>query len=525
MGQTWGVTMTLPDVDACYRALSSRDSRFDGWFFAGISTTGIYCRPSCPARTPRPENCQWYPTAAAAQAAGFRACRRCQPDAIPGSPLWNVGGDVTARAMRMIADGVVDRVGVPGLAQRLGYSSRQVQRVLQQQAGAGPLALARTRRAHTARILLQTTDLPASGIAFQAGFSSIRQFNDTIREVYGQTPTALRGRRGAPASMDADGGLVLKLAVRQPCDVAGLMAFMATRTVAGLESGSPQGFARAVRLPHGQGVVAIEPDGLGLRARVALADWRDLGTLITRIRVWFDLDADPVAIDEVLGGTDTGALLPGTLVSGDDSHPHARVAQHVRLVPGIRLPGTPDPDELAVRCLIGQQVSLAGAVTVAARLVADHGEPLEPALVVAATQWGHRLTACFPTMDALAALDPTTLPMPRSRGRALVGLAAALAGGTVSLAAGVDRHAAREALEALPGIGPWTGGYVALRALGEPDVLLDTDLVVRRVLDRLNLGETTRFAPWRSYLTMHLWRLSSTVLAANPEPTYTETSP
>lgn len=491
--------MTLPDVDACYRALSSRDSRFDGWFFAGISTTGIYCRPSCPARTPRPENCQWFPTAAAAQAGGFRACRRCQPDAIPGSPLWNIGEDITARAMRMIADGVVDRDGVPGLAARLGYSSRQVQRVLQQHAGAGPLALARTRRAHTSRILLQTTDLPASTIAFQSGFSSIRQFNGTVREVYGQTPTALRGRRGAPAARDAAGGLVLKLPVRQPFDGAGLLAFMATRTVAGLESGgaesgSTQGFARVVTLPHGHAVVAIEPEGAGLQARVALADWRDLGTLITRIRVWFDLDADPIAIDETLASAG--------LVGGG-------------WVPGIRLPGTPDPDELAVRCLIGQQVSLAGAVTVAARLVAEHGAPLEPGLVATAASWGHRLTTCFPTMEALAGLDPMTLPMPRSRGRALVGLAGALAQGTVSLAAGVDRHAARAALEALPGIGPWTGGYVAMRALGDPDILLDTDLVVRRVLGHLDLTDATRFAPWRSYLTMHLWRLAPTLVTTS----------
>lgn len=501
LGHTGVVTITLPAADACYRALSSRDARFDGWFFAGISTTGIYCRPSCPARTPRPENCHWFPTAAAAQAAGFRACRRCQPDAIPGSPLWNVGEDVTARAMRMISDGVVDRDGVPGLAARLGYSPRQVQRVLQRHAGAGPLALARTRRAHTARILLQTTDLSASSIAFQSGFSSIRQFNDTIREVYGQSPTALRRRRGAPAAVAADGGLLLKLPVRQPFDGAGLMDFLATRTVTGLESGGPQRFARAVVLPRGHGVVAVEPDGAGLRARVALADWRDLGTLITRIRVWFDLDADPVAIDEVLTAGDAPAPL----------------ARQLREVPGIRLPGTPDPDELAVRCLIGQQVSLAGAVTVAARLVADHGEPLEPSLVATAARWGHQLSHCFPRMQALAAVDPATLAMPRARGRALVGLAAALAEGRVALAAGVDRRAARAALESLPGIGPWTGGYVALRALGDPDVLLDTDLVVRRVLKHLDLADSHAFAPWRSYLTMHLWRLAPT-LRMTPTP-------
>lgn len=492
------MTLQMPDPEACYRALSSRDPRFDGWVYAGISSTGIYCRLSCPARTPRRENCHWYPTAAAAQAAGFRACRRCQPDAIPGSPMWDLNEDITARAMRMINDGVVDREGIGGLAARLGYSTRQVQRVLQDHAGAGPLALARTRRAHTARLLLQTTRLPVSSIAFQAGFSSVRQFNDTIREVYGQTPTALRGRRGTVAVAEA-GGLVLRLPVRQPFDGAGLLSFLATRTVTGLESGGPQGFARSVRLPHGHGVVAVEPDGEGLRARLALGDWRDLGTLVARVRDWFDLDADPVAID--------AALAAGG---------HPGLAESVARVPGIRLPGTPDPEELAVRCLIGQQVSLAGAVTTTAGLVAEHGEPLAPDLVAVAAGWGHRVESLFPSMDTLAGLAPDSLPMPRARGRALVGLAEALAGGRLSLAAGVDRREARAGLESLPGIGPWTGGYVALRALGDPDVLLDTDLVIRRVLDHIGLQDTSGYAPWRSYLTVHLWRLAPTLTRPTP---------
>lgn len=480
--------MTLPDPDSCYRALSSRDSRFDGWFFAGITSTGIYCRPSCPARTPKQQNCYWFPTAAAAQAAGFRACRRCQPDAIPGSPRWNLGEDAAARAMRMIADGVVDRTGVAGLAERLGYSSRQVQRLLLDHAGAPPLALARTRRAHTARVLLQTTRLPVSEVAFQAGFSSIRQFNDTIREVYGQTPSALRGRRRGPSGASpGDTGLVLKLAVRQPFDARGLLAFLGARTVPGLESGGPTGLARTARLPRGQAVVAIEPDGDSLLARVALVDWRDLGTLVSRIRAWLDLDADPVAVDEVLAADPV-------------------VAGMVAAVPGIRIPGALDPDELAVRCLVGQQVSLQGATTITGRLVAEHGEPLDPVLVEAAAGWGHQLSHCFPPMEHLAALDPGTLPMPRARGRALVGLAAALASGRVSLAAGVDRATARRELQALPGIGPWTSGYVAMRGLGDPDVLLDQDLVVRRVLAAVGIEPTPRFAPWRSYLTMHLWR-------------------
>lgn len=484
------MTSTLPSPETCYRALSSRDARFDGWFYAGITSTGIYCRPSCPARTPHERNCRWFPSAAAAQGAGFRACRRCRPDEVPGSPRWRTEDDVVARAMRLVADGVVDREGVQGLADRVGYSARQLQRLLVERAGAGPLALARAQRAHTARVLLQTTEQSIADVAFQAGFASVRQFNDTIRSVHGLTPTELRRRgpgRGGVGQARETAGLVLRLAARPPFDANGQLAFMATRCVRGLESGDAAGFARSVRLPRGQGIVAIEPDGDRLRVRVALSDWRDLGPLIARLRAWFDLDADPVAADAVLAADPALAPL-------------------VEATPGIRLPGTPDPNELAVRCLVGQQISLQGAVTVAARLVAQHGEPLADDLVRIAADWGHHLTHCFPTMEVLAGLDPHTLPMPRSRGRALVGLADALGTGRVRLDGGLERAEARAALEALPGIGPWTGGYVALRALGDPDVLLAGDLVARRVLAHLDLGDTARFAPWRSYLTVHLWR-------------------
>lgn len=486
------MTTVVPDPDTCYRALSSRDARFDGWFFAGIRSTGIYCRPSCPARTPLERNCRWFPSAAAAQQAGFRACRRCHPDAVPGSPSWRFGADAAARAMRMIADGVVDREGVAGVASRLGYSPRQVQRLLLDHAGATPLALARSQRAHTARVLLQRTTASISDIAFQAGFGSLRQFNDTIREVYAATPQQLRGTapEPQPGADGTGGGLELRLAARQPFDAPGLLDFFGTRVVTGLESRVGDRFARAVRLPGGAAVVEVRPGDSGLVARVALTDWRDLGALVARLRAWCDLDADPYAIDDVLGG-------------------HAATRAMVDRVPGIRLPGTPDPDELAVRCLVGQQISLAGATTVTAKLVKNHGEPLPADLVDIATGWGHQLSYEFPTMGTLAALNPDTLPMPRSRGRALVGLADALASGQVSLAAGADRLAARASLESLRGIGPWTGGYVALRALGDPDVLLDTDLVIARQLAAIDLGDHAWLSPWRSYLTVHLWRRAS----------------
>lgn len=481
----------LPDHETCYRALSGRDARFDGWFFAGITSTGIYCRPSCPARTPKESNCRWFPTAAAAQAAGFRACRRCLPDAVPGSPAWHTGTDVASRAMRLIADGLVDREGVPGLASALGYSSRQLQRLLVDHAGAGPLALARSQRAHTARVLLQRTERPITEVAFQSGFRSVRQFNQTIREVYGQSPTQLRERQTSPRDHGAEpGGVVLRLPAREPFDSAGLLEFLAARTVLGLEAGDPTGFARSVVLPRGVGVVRVKPERAGLRVALHLEDWRDLAALVARVRAWFDLDADPIAIDRTLA---RNPILAG------------RVAQ----VPGIRIPGTPDPGELAVRCLVGQQISLQGAVTIAGRLVERWGAPLPPDLVRATRYWGLPVERSFPSMAILSEIDPEELPMPRARARAVVGLAAGLASGHLLLHPGVDREEARRALLQLPGIGPWTAGYVLLRAVGDPDVLLDKDLVVARVLSSLPTLDPQRCAPWRSYLTLHLWRMAA----------------
>ncbi|MGY4720008.1 AlkA N-terminal domain-containing protein [Naumannella huperziae] len=479
-------TGALPDADTCYRAVSGRDPRFDGWIYVGVTSTGIYCRPSCPALTPRRENCRWFAAAGAAQQAGFRACRRCHPDAVPGSPEWNLRGDVAARAMRLIADGVVDREGVSGLARRLGYSERQLHRMLVAETGASPVALARAQRAHAARLLIENTTLTMADIAFAAGFSSIRQFNDTIGEVFGATPTRLRAARRTPAAGSA-GTLRLRLPVREPFDGAALLRFLGTRTVAGTESAQladgPLRFARSVRLPHGPGVfeLVVTPGATSpLEAIVGLAELRDLGPLVARLRRMCDLDADPVAIDGVLGA-------------------HPAFAPLVAAHPGLRIPGGPDPDELAVRALLGQQISLLGGVRAAERLVAEHGEDLPPELVRGA------VTRLFPSMATLAAANPDAFAMPRSRGRALVGLAATLAAGEIDLGPAADRPAAYRALTALRGIGPWTAGYLMIRALGDPDVLLDSDLIIRRELDRRGVTDTDRLAPWRTYASLHLW--------------------
>jgi len=485
------------DAEACYRVVASRDRRFDGVFCTAVRSTGIYCRPSCPARTPGRGGVAFYPTAAAAQAAGYRACKRCLPDAVPGSPAWDLRADAAGRAMRLIADGVVDREGVTGLAARLGYTPRHLTRLLTAELGAGPLALARSRRAQTARTLLESTDLALADVAFAAGFSSVRQFNDTVREVYAATPSELRGRArvaGAPRGTGArPGPLTMRLAVRAPYAGRALLDFLAFHLVPGVEVAGPDWYARTVALPHGPATVrldALEDVREEGTARIAvtldLADLRDTAAAVERVRRLLDADADPVAVDAHLGADP----LLGPLVA-------AR--------PGMRVPGQVDGAETALRTVVGQQVSVAGARTVLGRLVAEHGTPVATGVP--------GLTHLVPEPDVLAAVDPATLPMPRARGRALVALAGALADGIVALDRGQDREAARAAMLALPGIGPWTADYVAMRALGHPDVFLPTDVGVRNALTRLGHdpaavladGTVARWSPWRSSALLHLW--------------------
>ena len=346
--------MAIPDPDTCFKAMQSRDARFDGWFYVAVSSTGIYCRPSCPAMMPRREHVTFYPTAAAAQAAGFRACLRCRPDASPGSPQWNLRADAAGRAMRLIADGVVDRDGVDGLAQRLAYSPRQLRRLLQTELGAGPLALARAQRAQTARLLIETTDLPFADVAFAAGFASLRQFNDTVREVYARPPRELRRRARRhverPGGDPSPGSITLRLPYREPFDAAGLLRFFADRAVAGVEEVVDGRLLRTLRLPHGPAVARLTPRDGHIEAELRLTDLRDLAAAVGRCRSLFDLDADPRAIDAALA--EDPVLAPS-----------------VRRAPGKRVPGAADGAEIAVRAVLGQQVSLASARATAAKLV------------------------------------------------------------------------------------------------------------------------------------------------------------
>jgi AraC family transcriptional regulator, regulatory protein of adaptative response / DNA-3-methyladenine glycosylase II len=476
------------DFDRCYRAVQSKDARFDGWFVTAVLTTKIYCRPSCPVRPPYARNMRFYPTAAAAQKAGFRACKRCRPDASPGSPEWNVRGDVVARAMRLIADGTVDREGVTGLAARLGYTTRQLERLLQAEVGANPLALARAQRTQTARVLIETTELPFGDVAFAAGFSSIRQFNDTIRTVCDLTPTALRRRARARFGRGeaVAGAVSLRLPVRTPFAYEGLFGHLAACAVPGVEEVRDGAYRRTLRLPSGSGIVSLTPEPDHVRCQLVLDHFRDLTTAIARCRRLLDLDADPEAVVEALSADLDLSVL-------------------VAKAPGQRIPRTVDEPELALRVVLGQQVSVKAARTHAGRIVTAYGGPV--------TDVNGGLTHTFPAIEELAEIDPAHLAFPKSRQRTLVALVAALADGDVSLDAGCDWNRARQQLLALPGIGPWTAEVIAMRGLGDPDAFPVTDLGVLLAAKQIGLPQdprdltehSTRWRPWRSYAAQHLW--------------------
>lgn len=548
----------IPDFEHCYRALASRDQRFDGWFCTAVTSTKIYCRPSCPAQTPKRGNVRFYSSAAAAQRAGFRACLRCRPDAAPGSPDWDVRADVAARAIRLIADGVVDRDGVPGLAHRLGYTERHLGRLLTAEVGAGPLALARAQRAQTARILIETTDLGFAEIAFAAGFGSVRQFNDTVQEVYGRTPSVLRtNRRGphrpghrltpptptnrispvtaaSPAALaealagttEAGGSttVALRLAYRRPFAAEPLFGFLAARALPGIEStsgilepGDGMVYRRALRLPHGPGIAELRPADGYVAATLRLTDLRDLAPAVSRCRRLLDLSADPVAVDEALSADPV-------------------LAADVAALPGVRQPRAVDGFEMLCRAIVGQQVSVAAARRVLGKLAAGAGEPLafsatdasptgEPGAGATGDRAGEPgagtgdeatggLTHLFPTAEEVAKAPDELFAMPVARRRSLRAAAEAVASGDLDLDGGADATETREKMLALPGVGPWTASYVALRALGDPDSFLATDLGVQRGAAALGLppdaaGLAARaegWRPWRSYAVIRLWR-------------------
>jgi AraC family transcriptional regulator, regulatory protein of adaptative response / DNA-3-methyladenine glycosylase II len=395
--------------------------------------------------------------------------------------------------MRLIADGVVDREGVEGLARRLAYSPRQLRRLLRQQLGAGPLGLARAQRAQTARLLIETTDLPFAAIASAAGFASLRQFNETVREVFALAPTELRRRRKSRSDgrdSSALGAITLRLPHRMPLDSGGLLGFLAARAVPGIEEMDVRTFRRSLRLPHGDGVVELTPQENHVVATLHLADLRDLTAAVGRCRALFDLDADPQATDAALGRD-------------------PRLAPLVRSAPGKRVPGAADGAEIAIRAVLGQQVSLAAARTAAGRLVAGLGDPLEQRL--------GSVARTFPSVETLAEADLALLSLPATRALTIKTLARALAERQIDLDGGADRDEVRRRLLAIPGIGPWTAEYIVMRALADTDAFLATDRGVLRGLAALGAPRDPRavsklsepWRPWRAYAVQHLWSLGS----------------
>ena len=498
------------DPDHCYVAVQSRDHRFDGWFVTAVRTTGIYCRPSCPANTPKRTNVDFYQTAAAAQQRGFRACKRCRPDASPGSPEWNVRQDVVARAMRLIADGIVERDGVAGLARRLGYSERHLTRVFSDELGAGPLAVARAQRAHAARLLIETTSMTLTDVAFAAGFGSIRQFNDTVREVFAASPSELRAANRCgpiPTSGVTNGtgphhgvSVSIRLAVREPFASHEVMSFIGERAIPGIESWDGTTYRRSLDLPGGVGVVGLVALADHVAARIELSEWSDLGVAVQRLRRLLDLDSDPTAVDAALAAD-------------------PRFAEFVANAPGRRAPASVDPYETAIRAVVGQQVSVAGARTVAGRIVHAIGQPLsEP--------FGE-ITHRFPRPGELADAVDVAFSMPGARRDTIRRVAAAVAHGDVELDVGSDPAVVHRQLLALKGIGPWTADYVVMRGLGHPDTFLTNDLGVRHALDRLGLDavDAVRWAPWRSYAVHHLWASLAAPAATVGAPSSPSPSP
>jgi AraC family transcriptional regulator of adaptative response / DNA-3-methyladenine glycosylase II len=477
--------------DACYRALRTRDPRFDGRFFVGVSTTGIYCRPICPSRTPKRQHVTFYPSAAAAQSAGFRPCLRCRPETAPDLNAWRGSSNTIARALPLIEMGALDDGNVDALAGRLGVGDRQLRRLFLRHLGATPVAVAQARRVHLAKQLIHDTTLPMTQVALASGYGSLRRFNEAFHDLFGRPPSALRaGTRETPHAGPA-GAVTVRLRYRPPYDWDGILSFLAARAIPGVETVDDGTYARTFALDGRHGVVSVQPaPGHALDATVSFPIISALPLIVARLRRVFDLAADPDAIAGHLG--EDPLLTP--LVA-------AR--------PGLRVPGAWDPFELAVRAILGQQVSVAAAVTLAGQLVAAYGQPLS-----ARSEPTRGLSHVFPAPDRLARADLAALRMPGARKAAIRALAAAVAKRPGTLAAGHDLDATITALRALPGIGEWTAQYIAMRALQEPDAFPAADAGLLRAVERLTgsrpapaalLARAERWRPWRAYAALWLW--------------------
>jgi AraC family transcriptional regulator, regulatory protein of adaptative response / DNA-3-methyladenine glycosylase II len=484
------------EPNACYRIIQARDARFDGKFFTGVTSTGIYCRPICPARTPKRENVRFFSCAAAAEAAGFRACKRCRPETAPGTPAWNGTATTVRSALRFVAGGFLDEHPVTELATLLGMGERHLRRLFVEHLGVAPAAIALSRRAHFAARMLRDTDLPVSHVALSAGFGSIRQFNDVFRLVFGEPPGAVRrahvpapgSRPTGPRRRRAPRSIELSLAYRPPFQWERMLDFLRVRAVRGVEEVSDRAYRRSISVGSAVGTLEVSRKrGGGNAVSVSITGIEPalLGETVRRVRRMFDLDADPLAI-------------------GGHLRRDTRLAPLVRAAPGMRIPVTWDPFEAAVRAVIGQQISVAGAITIAGRLAERHGRPLEG---------GGSITRVFPGPADLAQADLSGLGVPASRTRTLATVANAVLAGRIRLDGYAQPEQLSADLVALPGIGPWSAQYIAMRGFGEPDAFPETDLGIRKALDSLGYPRSAggrkaameRLSPWRGYAALYLW--------------------
>jgi AraC family transcriptional regulator of adaptative response / DNA-3-methyladenine glycosylase II len=491
------------DRDVCYRALRTRDARFDGRFYTAVVSTGIYCRPICPARTPKLENCLFLPSAGAAHQMGFRPCLRCRPEVAPGIAGWRGTASTVSRALGLIAEGGFDEGGADELASRLGVGARHLRRLFDRHVGASPVSVAQAHRILFAKKLIGETSLGMTEIAQASGFGSVRRFNAVFHDTYGRAPSELRrSKRGADAGRNGpEPGVrvVLKLPFSAPYDWRGIHEFLAARAIPGVESGEGGRYQRTFADAGATGVVEVReaPRERHLLATIRTSDVKALGPIVARLRRVFDLDTDIAAVDAHLARD-------------------RALARSVRERPGIRVPGAWDPFELAVRAVLGQQVSVRAATTFAGRLVAAHGRALPDAS--ASATGDERVPAMlFPTPATLATADLTGIGLTKARAATLNALAAAVAERPSLLSSSETLEHTIEELCALPGIGPWTAQYIAMRALREPDAFPASDLGLLRAMET-KAGRPTpavlaeraeAWRPWRAYAALRLWAMSS----------------
>ncbi len=471
------------DQLVCDRARRSRDARFDGRFFIAVTSTGIYCRPICPARTAKDEHVRYFPTAAAAEAAGFRPCLRCRPEASPGTPAWLGTSGLVSRALRLIGDGALDDAGVEPLADRLGVTGRHLRRLFIQHLGATPLDVAMTRRVHFAKKLLDETTLPINQVAFASGFRSLRRFNSQMRRTYSRTPTELR-RHTRQQPEGEPGRYRFRLAYRPPYDWEAILSFLAARATPAVESVGACHYRRTIALDGKHGIVEVSPveSRSALWVDVRFSNPQALLTIVERVRRMFDLGADPTVIREHLI---------------DDPLLRVPFTRH----PGVRTPGAWDGFELAVRAILGQQVSVRAATTLAGRIAWTFGQPIVD---------DRGLNRLFPTAATLSTAALERVGVMPARARTIRTLARRVVDGSISFDVGREIESVAQALLGVPGIGDWTAQYIAMRAYGEPDAFPSGDLVLRRAAGGCTAKELDRrsqaWRPWRSYAVMLLWQ-------------------